>query len=91
MAELVALLGTPPPEFRARRHLSSVYWDESGKWKEVAPIPAISLEILAETIEGKDKEGFLRWLRMALKWNLEDRPTALELLYDEWLMEEFMT
>ena len=87
MAELVALLGPPSPEFRKQRHLSSAYWDESGNWKEMAPIPDITLEKLAEKIEGEDIEGFLRWLRMALQWNPEDRATALELLYDEWLMK----
>lgn len=87
MAELVALLGPPPPEFREQRHLSSVFWDESGKWNGVAPILDITLESLTEKVEGEDKEWFLRWLRMVLQWNPEDRPTALELLYDEWLMK----
>lgn len=67
MAELVALLGPLPPEFREQRHLSSVYWDESGNWKEVVPIPDITFERLAEKVEGKDREGFLWWLRMALQ------------------------
>ncbi|KAB8259967.1 kinase-like protein [Aspergillus pseudonomiae] len=58
MAELVALLGPPPPEFREQRPLSSVFWDESGNWKDVAPIPKITLESLAEKVEGEDKEGF---------------------------------
>lgn len=87
MAEPVALLGPPPPEFRKQRHLRSAFLDESGKRKEVAPIQDITLEGLAEDVQGEDKEGFLRWLRMALKWNPEDRATALELLYDEWLMK----
>ncbi|GMF80974.1 unnamed protein product [Aspergillus oryzae] len=87
MAELIALLGPPPPEFRKQRHLSSAFWDESGNWKEVAPIPDVTLKSLAERVKGEDKEGFLRWLRMALQWSPEDRPTALELLYDEWLMK----
>ncbi|RAL08329.1 putative protein kinase [Aspergillus homomorphus CBS 101889] len=72
MAELVALLGPPPPDFREQRPLSSAFWDDLGNWK---------------SIKGEDKEGFLRWLRMALQWNLEHRPTALGLLYDEWLMK----
>ncbi|PIG79649.1 protein kinase domain protein [Aspergillus arachidicola] len=67
MAELIALLGPPPPEFQKQRHLSSAFWEDSGKWKEVAPIPDITLENLAERVEGEDKEGFLRWLRMALQ------------------------
>lgn len=87
MAELVALLGPPPPEFREQRRLSSVFWDDSGTWKGVVPIPDITLESRAEEVRGGDKEGFLRWLRMALQWNPERRATALELLYDQWLMK----
>ncbi|RMD42762.1 hypothetical protein DV735_g2387, partial [Chaetothyriales sp. CBS 134920] len=89
MAQLIALLGPPPPEFRQQRRLSSAFWDESGNWilQEAAPIPDITLESVAEKVQGKDTAGFLRWLRMALQWNPEDRPTALELLYDEWMME----
>lgn len=30
LAELVALLGPPPPEFRKRGKLSSVFWDQHG-------------------------------------------------------------
>ncbi|KAL2867357.1 putative protein kinase [Aspergillus lucknowensis] len=58
MAELVALLSPPPPKFREQKHLSSVFWDESGTWKEVVPIPDITLESLAKTVEVEDKEGF---------------------------------
>ncbi|KAF7180678.1 hypothetical protein CNMCM7691_009969 [Aspergillus felis] len=87
LAELVALLGPPPPEFLDGHHLSSVFWDTSGNWKDLAPIPGKSLESLATNIRGEDKEGFLRWLRFALQWNPADRPTALELLYDEWMMK----
>ncbi|PYH64478.1 U4/U6 small nuclear ribonucleoprotein PRP4 [Aspergillus vadensis CBS 113365] len=87
LAELVALLGCPPPEFRERSHLSSVLWDNSGTWKGLAPVPDITLESLAIDIRGEDKDGFLRWIRRALQWNPSDRPTALEFLYDEWLMK----
>ncbi|KAJ9483762.1 hypothetical protein VN97_g9629 [Penicillium thymicola] len=87
LVELVALIGSPPPEFCEHRHLSSVFWDELGNWKDLAPIPHTSLETLAANIKGEDKTGFLHWLRMALQWNPEDRPTALDLLYDEWLMK----
>ncbi|PIG82303.1 CMGC protein kinase [Aspergillus arachidicola] len=87
LAELVAFLGPPPPEFRQRSQLSSVFWDNAGKWKGLAPIPDKTLEDLAINIKGEDKEGFLRWLQRALQWNPDDRPTALELLYDEWMMK----
>lgn len=35
----------------------------------------------------EDVEGFLRWLRLALRWDSGERPTALELLMDPWLMK----
>lgn len=53
--ELVALLGPPPPKFREQRHLCSVSWDESGNWKDLGPIPDISLESLTEKVEGENK------------------------------------
>ncbi|RLL97423.1 hypothetical protein CFD26_104691 [Aspergillus turcosus] len=87
LAELVALLGPPPPEFLECHHLSSVLWENSGKWKNLAPIPGKTLESLATNIRGEDKEEFLRWLRLALQWNPADRPTPLDLLYDEWMMK----
>ena len=87
IADLVALLGPPPLEFLEKRNLSWVFWDESGQWKNLVPIPDRTLEELAVDIQGEDVEGFLRWLRLALQWNPEDRPTALELLMDPWLMK----
>ncbi|GKZ24619.1 hypothetical protein AbraIFM66951_012023 [Aspergillus brasiliensis] len=87
IAELVALLGPPPPAFLRKAPMSWVFWDESGNWKNLVPIPDRSLEKLAADIQGEDVEGFLRWLRLALQWNPEDRPTALELLMDPWLMK----
>lgn len=32
----------------------------------------------------EDKEEFLQWLRMALQWNPEDWPTALEFPWGVW-------
>ncbi|OJJ77962.1 hypothetical protein ASPBRDRAFT_191224 [Aspergillus brasiliensis CBS 101740] len=87
IAELVALLGPPPPELLRKTPMSWVFWDESGNWKNLVPIPDRSLEKLAADIQGEDVDGFLRWLRLALQWNPEDRPTALELLMDPWLMK----
>lgn len=57
-----------------------------GNWEDLAPVPGITLESLATKIEGEDREGFLRWLRLALQWDPTNRPSALGLLYDEWLM-----
>ncbi|KAE8357311.1 kinase-like domain-containing protein [Aspergillus caelatus] len=87
IAELVALLGPPPREFLEKRDLSLVFWVQSGQWKNLVPIPDRTLENLAVNIQSEDVEGFLRWLRLALQWNPENHPTALELLMDPWLMK----
>lgn len=58
-----------------------------GNWKNLAPIPDVTLKALGAKIEGTDKEGFYRFLRKALQWRPEDRPTARELLNDEWLLQ----
>ncbi|KAJ5795294.1 hypothetical protein N7457_001893 [Penicillium paradoxum] len=90
IAELVALLGPPPPEFRDQMRLGSMFWDEQGNWTDQAPIPDRSIESLAANgnIDGEDVDGFLRWVRKALQWNPEDRPTALGLLRHEWMSQK---
>jgi serine/threonine protein kinase len=62
-----------------------MFWDEQGNWTGQAPIPERSLESLVAGNEGEDVEGFLQWMRKALQWDPEDRPTALGLLGHEWM------
>ncbi|PYH93055.1 kinase-like protein [Aspergillus ellipticus CBS 707.79] len=87
LAAMVAILGPLPIDFIRRSRVGSVFWDDLGNWKDLAPVPSITLEERAADIQGQDKDGFLRFLRRALKWAPEDRPTARELLFDEWLMK----
>lgn len=58
-----------------------------GNWKNLASVPDITLESLGANIKGEDKQGFFRFLRKAMGWLPEKRPTAYEILRDEWLME----
>jgi non-specific serine/threonine protein kinase len=53
LAELVGLLGAPPAEFLEGHHLSSVIWNKSGNWKDLAPIPGKTLQSLATDIRGE--------------------------------------
>ncbi|KDB20643.1 CMGC/SRPK protein kinase [Trichophyton interdigitale MR816] len=87
LAEMMAIMGPPPKEFLERSQTSLIYWDENGQWRGLAPIPDISLETLAEGIEGEDVPGFLSFLRRILRWLPEERPTAGELMFDPWLMK----
>ncbi|KAI6754037.1 hypothetical protein HG530_013213 [Fusarium avenaceum] len=85
LAELIATLGPPPPDFLRRNpERTADFWDEKGNWLELAPIPTgRSLEELETRLE--DSSGFIAFLRRVLTWSPEDRPTAKELLQDPWL------
>ncbi|PYH97141.1 kinase-like protein [Aspergillus ellipticus CBS 707.79] len=89
VAEMVALLGPPPQDFVSRSPVGHVFWHENSTWKDLAPIPEDrTLESLGAGLKGDgDMEGLYRFLRKALQWRAEDRPTARELLTDAWLLE----
>ncbi|PGH10044.1 CMGC/SRPK protein kinase [Blastomyces parvus] len=87
IAEMVAIMGAPPKEYLERSEECEVFWDENGKWNNPTPIPDITLESLAIDIPGEDKTGFLNFLRKILRWLPEERPTAGELAYDEWVLK----
>ncbi|EEQ86791.2 CMGC/SRPK protein kinase [Blastomyces dermatitidis ER-3] len=87
LAEMVAIMGPPPREFLERSEMSSIWWDKNGQWRGFAPIPDISLERLADDLEGDNKKGLLEFLQRILCWMPEERPTAEELVFDPWLME----
>ncbi|PYI11487.1 kinase-like protein [Aspergillus sclerotiicarbonarius CBS 121057] len=89
LAEIQAVLGSPPPQFLARSEKSKQYWDDNGQWKSQVSIPNHDLESREERQEGGEKEDFLRFLRRMLCWLPEERATANELLFDPWLMHGF--
>ena len=60
-----------------------------GNWKDVVPLPDITLDSLASDIRGEDKEGFLRFLRRILRWLPEERPTTDDLVIDPWMLKGF--
>ncbi|KZF22425.1 kinase domain protein [Xylona heveae TC161] len=53
--------------------------------ENLVPIPDQSLEGRESQLEGGEKGIFLQFIRKVLRWLPEERPTALELLSDEWL------
>ncbi|KAE8355803.1 kinase-like protein [Aspergillus coremiiformis] len=87
-AEMISLLGPPPVEFLRRSKESLKFWDENGNWRGSVEIPEQSLESRESRLEANSKMLFLRFLRKTLCWLPEERPTAKELLLDEWLRGE---
>jgi hypothetical protein len=58
-----------------------------GKWKGSIPIPDQAFEDRVTKLEGEDKELLLGFVRRVLYWLPEQRPTAEELAYDDFLMQ----
>ncbi|ROV96570.1 hypothetical protein VMCG_07836 [Cytospora schulzeri] len=87
LAEMVSLLGPPPPSFISRSEKCRLYWDDQGNWKGSIPIPEQSFEIRERWLNDEDHDLFLRFIRSILRWDPEERPTAEELAYDDFLMQ----
>lgn len=62
-----------------------------GNWKGSMPVPEQSLEIRERQFSGGDKELFLNFLRRIFRWLPEERPTAEELAYDDFLMQPIIS
>ncbi|KAI4182328.1 MAG: hypothetical protein L6R41_006054 [Letrouitia leprolyta] len=90
LAEMVALMGPPPPDFLKAGKRSAEFFDENGIWRADIPMPKrTSLEESEERLEGSNKETFLDFVRKMIQWRPEDRQTARQLLEsDEWLNAE---
>lgn len=87
IAEMVALLGLPPPDYLERSETSWKYFNNvTGKWKGAVEIPDITLETSEGQLEGKDKVEFLDFIRKMLRWIPEERQTAKQLLRHPWLL-----
>ncbi|KAF2456099.1 protein kinase [Lineolata rhizophorae] len=90
LAEMVSLMGPPPPEFLRRSEKCRQYWDDQGNWKGSIPIPDQSFEIRERWLSDEDRNLFLRFMRRIVRWMPEDRPTAEELAYDDFLMQPYL-
>ncbi|KAL3450420.1 kinase-like domain-containing protein [Aspergillus insuetus] len=90
LAEMVSLMGPPPPEFLQRSEKCRQFWDDQGTWKGSIPIPEQSFEKKARQFSSEDKDLFIAFLRRVFRWLPEERPTAEELAYDDFLMQPLL-
>jgi serine/threonine protein kinase len=66
---------------------ANLIFSTTGKWKGSVPIPDQSFETREWRLDGEDRHLFLNFLRRMLRWMPEERPTARELAYDDFLMQ----
>ncbi|KAL8848489.1 MAG: hypothetical protein Q9221_006491 [Calogaya cf. arnoldii] len=86
LADMIALMGPPPPELLKAGKRTAEFFDKDGRW--IAEIPLAkrtSLEESEERFQGSSQEAFLRFMRKMLQWRPEDRQAASQLLEDDWL------
>ncbi|EGX95812.1 protein kinase [Cordyceps militaris CM01] len=89
LAEMVSLMGNPPPKFLRRSTIGARFFDDAGNWKGSIPIPNQSFEDRITQIHDEDKELLLGFVRSVLCWLPEQRPTAEEMAYDDFLMQAY--
>ncbi|OAA49473.1 protein kinase [Metarhizium rileyi] len=89
LAEMVSLMGNPPSEFLQRSEISARFFDNAGNWKGSTPIPDQSFESRITQVQGEDKDLLLGLVRDVLCWLPEQRPTAEEMAYDDFLMQAY--
>ncbi|KAG6165115.1 hypothetical protein E4U51_004603 [Claviceps purpurea] len=83
LAEMIALLGPPPPSILARASFRSKFFSDSG----ISIPESRPLEQRESVLEGEDRDCFLRFMKKMLQWEPEKRSSAKELLEDEWILK----
>ncbi|KAI1361592.1 kinase-like protein [Xylaria arbuscula] len=90
LATTIALLGPPPLDFLKRSKGYSEFWDQRGRWKELAPIPqGRTFEALTRSLEGGERARFLDFIRALVCWKPEERLTVRQALSHPWLTNNY--
>ncbi|KAJ0418631.1 kinase-like domain-containing protein [Aspergillus carlsbadensis] len=86
LAEMINLLGPPQADLLARAKQREKFFTDSGDFRHPSLLQGLTpLEERETTLEGEDKESFLRMMRRMLQWEPEKRSSAKELAEDEWI------
>ncbi|KAK0654259.1 SRSF protein kinase 2 [Lasiodiplodia hormozganensis] len=79
LAEMIALLGPPPPSLLARANYRSKFFSDTEDDEDIREVTMVG--------DKEDRECFLRFMRKMMQWDPEKRSTASELLDDEWILK----
>ncbi|KAL4957519.1 kinase-like domain-containing protein [Aspergillus filifer] len=83
LAEMINLLGPPPPEFIAQGRRKDEFFSSGGRLLfECLLTDQVPLEERETTLKGEDREAFLRLTRKMLQWDPSKRSTVKELVED---------
>ncbi|RHZ53664.1 uncharacterized protein CDV56_106989 [Aspergillus thermomutatus] len=86
LAEIIGLLGPPPPSLLAQGKLRHKFFTDDGDFRAQFLLKdRIPLEQRETTLEGQDKARFLRLIYKMLQWEPAKRSSAKELQEDEWI------
>jgi serine/threonine-protein kinase SRPK3 len=87
LEEIAALCGPFPKSLLKRGNLALVteVFDEEGNVKVKELDKAVGLEKRVESLDGEEGKKFVAFIRRLLVLDPERRPSAKELLDDEWL------
>ena len=89
LAEMINLLGPPPSSLLARTKESHKFFSDTGEFRDATLLRDVTpFEKRETTLEGEDKESFLRMMRRMLQWEPEKRSSAKELAEDEWIRKQ---
>ncbi|EJP64616.1 protein kinase [Beauveria bassiana ARSEF 2860] len=88
LAEMISLLGPPPPDFIARGQLSHKFFTEGRFSALETKLNPVTLEQRETTLSGEDKVDFLRFMRRMLQWEPEKRSSAKSLAQDDWIVRQ---
>ncbi|KZF25505.1 kinase-like protein [Xylona heveae TC161] len=88
VAEIISLLGPPPPTLLAQGRQSHKFFSDEGAFCANIPLPERTpLEDRETSLEGHDRVKFLSLIRKMLQWEPGKRSSAKELGEEEWICE----
>ncbi|GBF62686.1 serine/threonine-protein kinase [Trichophyton mentagrophytes] len=90
LAEIIRLLGPPPPSMLTQGNLTSKFFSAEGEFCAGIPLLGpVQLQERETSLKGPEKLAFLRMVRKILQWQPENRSSAKELERDEWIQSYF--